>query len=99
MLSVIIPSRDRSALLCKALESLTKQTIDNARFEVIVIDNGSTDNTRDVVKSFENRLPNLRYFYEDTPGLQVKSGDYKLVQLEAKPERRCTLLRCAMMLS
>jgi glycosyltransferase involved in cell wall biosynthesis len=40
-------------------------------FEVIVIDNGSTDNTRQVVESFQQKLRNIRYFYDSTPGLHV----------------------------
>lgn len=40
-------------------------------FEVVVIDNGSGDDTKGVVDSFQGRIRNLRYFYEKTPGLYV----------------------------
>lgn len=70
-LSVIIPTRNRAKYLSGALESLAKQTYPLDRFEVLVIDNGSTDNTREVCTSFKNRVPQLRYFYEETPGLHV----------------------------
>ena len=41
------------------------------QFEVLIVDNGSTDKTREVCSSFKNTIPNLRYFYEETPGLHV----------------------------
>lgn len=69
MISVIIPSRNRAELLAYALESLTKQTLSNDEFEVLVIDNGSTDDTATTVQQFSEKLPNLRYFYEPEPGL------------------------------
>ncbi len=38
-------------------------------FEVIVIDNKSTDNTKDVVNSFQGKIQNLKYIYEENIGL------------------------------
>jgi len=70
-LSIIIPTRNRAKYLKNTLESITKQTFLQGGFEVIVVDNGSTDNTREVVNFFQNKLKNLKYFYEKTPGLHV----------------------------
>ena len=70
-LSVIIPTRNREKVLKKALESLTKQTLEQKYFEVIVVDNGSTDNTKEVVESFLEKIDNLVYIYDDNPGLHV----------------------------
>jgi glycosyltransferase involved in cell wall biosynthesis len=69
-ISVIIPTRNRSSLLEKALKSLLSQTLSSDEFEVIVVDNGSTDTTSSVVESFFSLLP-LRYFFDPTPGLHV----------------------------
>lgn len=71
LLSAIIPTRNRSGLLRNALESLTLQTLPSAEFEVIVMDNGSQDHTKDLVDSYAGRILNLRYFYVSTPGLHV----------------------------
>jgi len=71
LLSVIIPTRNRSQTLSCTLDSIKMQTIDPKLFEVIVIDNRSTDSTRDMVDSFSGKIPNLRYFYEKEPGLHV----------------------------
>lgn len=78
-LSVIIPTRNRSALLEKAIESLTVQTYSQDDFEVIVIDNGSTDGTKSIVESYKQKLPNLSYAYEASPGLHI--GRHKGLEL------------------
>jgi glycosyltransferase involved in cell wall biosynthesis len=83
-LSVIIPTRNRASYLSGLLESLTTQTYRSDFFEVIVIDNGSTDDTKKIVTLFNQRINNLRYYYEETPGLhvgrnlglQVSNGEY-----------------------
>lgn len=45
---VLIPTRNRKDLLLKCLDSLSKQTYDN--METVVIDDGSTDGTRELLK-------------------------------------------------
>jgi glycosyltransferase involved in cell wall biosynthesis len=71
MLSVIIPSRDRGPLLQRALLSMQEQSLPPDRFEILVIDNGSTDNTRLVVEAARKQSANVRYFYEPRPGLHA----------------------------
>lgn len=71
MLSVIIPSRDRAELLQRALQSLREQSLPQDRFEVLVIDNGSTDNTRTIVEAALRQSPNVRYLHEPRPGLHA----------------------------
>jgi len=48
-ISVIVPTFNRAKFLPKTLESLQKQNYDN--FEIIVVDDGSTDNTAEMMKS------------------------------------------------
>ena len=69
MISVIIPTRDRARLLARALHSLQGQTLPRERFEVVVVDNGSTDGTADVVDAHAVDLPTLRLVFEPEPGL------------------------------
>ena len=80
-LSVVIPTRNRSALLQQTLQSIVEQTYDKQLFEVIVVDNGSTDDTKACVESFKKTLPNIRYHYDDKPGLHTgRHAGYRLAQ-------------------
>ncbi len=63
--SVIIPTYNRAERLRLTLESLFKQTYKN--FEVLVCDDGSTDNTAEVVESFKNKLE-IIYIWEENWG-------------------------------
>ncbi len=83
MISVIIPTRNRADLLAPALESLTQQALSADAFEVLVIDNGSSDTTAQIAQHYGKRLTNLRYFFEPEPGLHV--GRHKGM-LEAQGE-------------
>src|SRR5512139_2803936 len=70
-LTVVIPTRNRSALLDRALASLVCQTLPQDHFEVIVVDNGSTDSTRSVCDAFAPRFVSFRYQYDARPGLHI----------------------------
>lgn len=59
--SVIVCSYNRSRLLERALRALSAQSLPSERFEVIVVDDGSTDDTPEVCRNLARQLPNLRY--------------------------------------
>ena len=67
-IAAIICTHNRDSYLGAAIDSLLKQDYDN--YEVLVIDNASSDRTREVVNS---RLddPRLKYYYEPVLGLSV----------------------------
>jgi glycosyltransferase involved in cell wall biosynthesis len=60
-ISVILCTYNRARLLERALCSLSRQTISLDHFEVIVVDDGSQDDTETVCKKMFHGLPNLRY--------------------------------------
>lgn len=67
--SVIVCTRNRAASLQEMLTSLTTMDVpEGARWEVIVVDNGSTDHTASVVEAFVGKLP-IRRIVEPTAGL------------------------------
>ena len=71
-LSVIIPTRNRAAYLNDVLKSIADQSFSRDAFEVIVVDNGSADHTRQVVEAFVASAPfTIRYEYAPCPGLHV----------------------------
>lgn len=70
-LSVIVPSRNRAVLLARTLQSLRGQELPADQFEVLVIDSGSTDDTRDMVARAQLDQNNLHYFRAARPGLHA----------------------------
>ncbi len=65
--TVIIPTYNRCLDLEETLECLFRQTFDN--FKVLVIDNGSADNTCQVLKKFRKQYPNFNAIYEPKKNL------------------------------
>jgi len=61
--SVVIPTYNRYHILKRALESVYAQSY--PAFEVIVIDDGSSDNTAQIQEDF----PNIKYFYQNNSGV------------------------------
>lgn len=78
--SVVIPTYNRSAFLSQAIKSVLCQTFQE--FEVVVVDDGSTDNTARIVRSFCDHR--LRYFFKENEersiarnyGVERCSGEY-----------------------
>ena len=68
-LSAIICTYNRADYLRKSLASLAEQTLSTDRFEIIVVDNNSNDDTKAVVQEEYAYVPNLRYIFEPVPGL------------------------------
>ena len=60
--SVIVPLYNRPEEIRELLESLTLQTRQD--FEVIVVEDGSTEDAQDIVESFSDRL-DVRYFWKE----------------------------------
>jgi len=58
-ISVIIPCRNAGSVLAGQLEALSRQQCPRP-WEVVVVDNGSSDDTRVVAERYRERLPNLR---------------------------------------
>jgi glycosyltransferase involved in cell wall biosynthesis len=59
---------NRAQFLKQVLESLREQTLPQSEFEIVLIDDGSSDETRETVESFRSCLP-LRYFFQTNAGL------------------------------
>lgn len=68
MLTIFTPTYNRSNCLRRLAESLEKQTCWD--FEWLIIDDGSTDDTREVVEIFAERLP-IRYFFQKNSGKHI----------------------------
>lgn len=71
MISVIVATFDRSHILQRVLDSFFQQNgLDILEYELIVVDNNSTDDTRMVVDYFF-RYPTVRYVFESKQGVSA----------------------------
>ncbi|GAA0401990.1 glycosyl transferase [Acrocarpospora corrugata] len=92
--SVVIPTYNRAELLGHTLGALTLQTLPREEFEVIVIDDGSDDDTAAVAHRFQDRL-NLRYFFREREGYRAaKTRNVGIAHAEAEV---CVLFDCGVL--
>lgn len=81
LVSVILPTYNRSKLISRAIKSVLKQTYNN--FELIIIDDGSTDNTSKVIRKIKDirikyiqRTQNKGQAAARNTGLKLARGEY-----------------------
>lgn len=70
-ISSIICTRNRARYLPQAIHSLAEQNIAREDYEIIVVDNASTDATKETVARLSHEVSNLRYVLEENPGLSA----------------------------
>ncbi len=69
--SVVIPTYNRRSLLAKALQALEQQTYNTELlegYEIIVVDDGSTDDTLSWLEANQKDLPHVRWFTKENTG-------------------------------
>ncbi|MEO8582129.1 MAG: glycosyltransferase [Patescibacteria group bacterium] len=67
--SIIIPTKDRQDVLIATLLSLAKVDYPVENYEVIVVDNGSQDQTLQILKNVQKKIKNLTFLTENNPGV------------------------------
>jgi len=80
LFSVIIPTYNRAEIIGKAIESILSQTYNY--WELIIVDDGSTDNTSEIINSYNDTR--IKYFYKKNEersiarnyGIAKAKGDY-----------------------
>ncbi|MEV4489890.1 glycosyltransferase [Micromonospora coxensis] len=73
LISVVVPTYNRAELLRGTLTALAGQRMPAPSYEVVVVDDGSTDDTRDCVHAFTDRLP-IRYAYQEDLGFRAAAA-------------------------
>ncbi|MBU2472967.1 glycosyltransferase family 2 protein [Patescibacteria group bacterium] len=105
-LSVIIPIYNEKNTIKTLLDSVVDVDLSNLGFkkELIIIEGNSTDGTRDIIKTYEQK-PNIKIIYEDRPkgkgaavrqGFKYVTGEIILIQdgdLEYKPSEYPLLIK------
>lgn len=97
LISVIIPVYNGASYLRKAIESILNQSYPS--IEIIVVDDGSTDNSSEILRSF---VPEIQYYYQKNAGVgaarnfgvRVAKGDFIsfLDQDDRLPDNKFDLL-------
>jgi len=64
--SVIIPTYNCAKYICEAVDSVLAQTYND--FEIVVVDDGSTDDTKDILQRYNGRI---RYIYQSNKGVSA----------------------------
>lgn len=79
-ISIIIPTYNRSKLLSYTLESILNQNVAKTQFEVIVCDDGSTDDTALMVERYRS-LINIKYTFQEDEGFRPGSARNRGISL------------------
>lgn len=74
MISVIVTTYNRSQLLLRLLTALANQTVPKDKYEIIVVDDGSTDDTVSICTNMQQVLPNLVLQRMETNSGQARSA-------------------------
>ena len=89
LVAVIIPTYNRALLIGEAIESVLNQSYRN--YKIIIIDDGSTDNTHEVCHTYIDMHPdNIIYYYKKNGGC-ASARNYGLDRLDNTAEYVCFL--------
>ncbi len=83
VISIVVCTYNRAEILQNCLASLVNQTISLEEFDIIVVDNNSTDHTKELVESYAKSHQNIRYYLEKKQGLSYsRNVGYDLADSE-----------------
>lgn len=80
-ISVIIPTYNRASYILESIESVLAQDFGKYNYEILVIDDGSTDNTEEVLKKFKDKITYVKLPHSGKPavprnyGISIAKGD------------------------
>lgn len=81
LISFVIPVYNTGKYIKKCLESIYSQELDPSTFEIIIIDDGSTDNSKSIINEFINLHPNCKYYFQENNGQSsARNRGLKLAQ-------------------
>src|SRR5690554_4961339 len=80
--SIIIPTYNRAYMISKSIESVIAQTFTD--WELIIVDDGSTDNTKELIENYISKDTRIKYIYQENAersaarnnGIKQAVGEY-----------------------
>jgi glucosyl-dolichyl phosphate glucuronosyltransferase len=69
LVSIVICTFNRANILLDALMSVFEQELEESKYEVIVVDNNSSDNTKEIINEYKDKYNTLNYVIELNQGL------------------------------
>ena len=70
-ISLIVPIYNMEKYLETCLDSIVSQTIDKSTVEVLLIDDGSTDNSASIMREYADKYPYMKVFHKENEGLSM----------------------------
>jgi|SRR5579859_7060834 len=82
LVSIITPVHNSEKFVRACIDSVVQQTYEN--WEQIIIDDGSTDHTAEIIRSYSD--PRIKYFYQENRGIEALAHTYNRAMQETKGE-------------
>lgn len=80
--SIIIPVFNAEKFIHNCLQSCLKQNISEDSYEIIVINDGSTDRSAEIIKEFKNKFSNIVFIQQQNQGVSAaRNRDLKLLRV------------------
>lgn len=86
LISIILPTFNAEKYLNRCIDSIINQTLDFNKIELIIIDDNSTDSTKNILKEYSAKYPNIILVFNETNsgspskprniGLEIATSDY-----------------------
>lgn len=81
LISVVMPAYNAEKFIAESIESVLAQTYNN--WELLIVDDGSTDNTKTIIKGFCIKDQRIKYYYQEN-GRQGKARNLALKHAHGK---------------
>lgn len=69
IITAVICTCNRHELLSKSIESLINQSLEKEKYQILIVDNNSTQDTRSLVEDYRKKVSNIDYIFEPAQGL------------------------------
>lgn len=75
MISIIIPTYNSAKTIRRCVESIIASSTSETQYEIIIIDDGSTDETADICLSIRDGNERIKYYYKENEGVSIARNE------------------------